>query len=119
MLKAVRTMLIVLVNIIFYALVVFGGVQLCQMGYAFAYDVFGETSVALPPGEEKSFTVRSGQDDFLLAQNLEEEGLIKNAYSFYVRVQLEKEKGAIGQPGVYTLNTNMTYEEIINMIWKI
>ena len=30
MLKAVRTMLIVLLNIVFYGLVVFGGVQLCR-----------------------------------------------------------------------------------------
>ena len=36
MLKAVRTMLIVLLNIVFYGLVVFGGVQLCRVGYSFA-----------------------------------------------------------------------------------
>ena len=44
MLKAVRTMLIVLLNIVFYGLVVFGGVQLCRVGYSFACEAVGDTS---------------------------------------------------------------------------
>ena len=46
MLKAVRTMLIVLLNIVFYGLVVFGGVQLCRVGYSFACEAVGERFAA-------------------------------------------------------------------------
>lgn len=54
MLKAVRTMLIVLLNIVFYGLVVFGGVQLCRVGYSFACEAVGDTSKDLAARTDKS-----------------------------------------------------------------
>lgn len=50
MLKAVRNMLIIILNIIFYAVVVFAGIQICRSGYFFAYDVLGETMAEMPAG---------------------------------------------------------------------
>ncbi len=116
MLRTVRTILIILLNIIFYSLVVFGGVQLCRAGYSFAYEALGDTTADLPPGENKQFTIRKGQDDFTVAKNLEEQDLIKNKYSFYLRMKLQREEGTSLQEGVYTLNTSMSYEEILGQV---
>lgn len=116
MLKAVRTILIILLNIIFYGLVAVGGVQLCQTGYSFAGEVLGDTSAQLPPGEEKSVTIESSQDAFAAAEKLAKQNLIKNRYSFYLRYLLEKKENTELLPGTYTLNTSMTYEEILQRI---
>lgn len=117
MLKAVRTMLIVLLNIVFYGLVVFGGVQLWRVGYSFAYETVGDTSRDLPPGATKTFTISDTDGEYEVAARLSEQDLIGNPYAFYVRMQLLKSDGAHMQKGIYTLNSSMTYEEIIRVIY--
>ena len=116
MLKAIRTMLIVLLNVIFYGLVVFGGIELCRTGYSFAYEILGDCAMEMPPGEDKMFTVAASQDDFEVAENLETMGLVSNKYSFYLRMQLRKEENTSLKTGVYTLNTSMSYDEILHII---
>lgn len=118
MLKAVRTMLIVLLNIVFYSLVVFGGVALCRFGYQFAYTTVGDTSKDLPPGKEVSFVIGVQEDEFDVAVRLEEEELIRDRYSFYLRMQLEKSEDVCVQSGAYTLNSSMTYKEICHAIYQ-
>lgn len=113
MLKTVRTMLIIILNIIFYGLVVFALYQICHSGYQFAYDTLGETMAELPPGQDKQFVVLPGESDFRVAEHLEEQGLVKGRFTFYVRTKLEKRENVMIQTGTYTLNSSMTYEEII------
>lgn len=114
MLKTVRTMLIIILNIIFYGVVVFVGYHICHTGYVFAYDVLGDTMAELPPGQDKEFVVSPQDTDFQVAQNLEEQGLIKGRYTFYIRSKLEEREHASIQAGTFTLNSSMTYEEIIS-----
>ena len=83
MLKTVRAILIVLLNLIFYGLVVFGGVKLCQVSYSFAYEILGDMAMEMPPGQDKFFTITESQDEFAVANNLEEMELVKNKYSFF------------------------------------
>ena len=113
MLKAVRTMLIVLLNIVFYGLVVFGGVQLCRVGYSFACEAVGDTSKDLPPGQTKAFTISEDDGEFEVAKRL------SNQDAFYVHMQLMKREGTDMQKGIYTLNSSMTYEEIIRVIYGL
>ena len=105
MLKAVRNMLIIILNIIFYAVVVFAGIQICRSGYFFAYDVLGETMAEMPPGTDKMLT------------DLQEKHLIKSKYSFYARLQLEEKINKKISAGVYPLNSSMTYGEIIAVLY--
>lgn len=116
MLRAVRIMLILLLNIIFYGLVLFGCVQIVHAGYSFSYDVLGDTMAELPPGTDRSFTVERGRSEYEIAAALAEQDLVKSRYSFYFRMQLEKAGDTSLQPGTYTLNTSMTYEEILSEI---
>ncbi|MCH5252429.1 MAG: endolytic transglycosylase MltG [Lachnospiraceae bacterium] len=118
MLKAVRTMLIIILNIIFYGVVLFGGVQLCKAGYSFAYEVLGDTAADYPPGQNRQFTITKGQGGFAVAENLEEQQLVKNKYSFYLRMKLQESSGTSLREGTYTLNTSMSYEEILGQIVK-
>ena len=114
MLKAVRTMLIVLLNIVFYGLVVFGGVQLCRVGYSFACEAVGDTSKDLPPGQTKAFTISEDDGEFEVAKRLSNQDLVGN-----VHMQLMKREGTDMQKGIYTLNSSMTYEEIIRVIYGL
>ncbi|MDY3909465.1 MAG: hypothetical protein SOZ48_07015 [Eubacterium sp.] len=118
MLKTVRAILIVLLNLIFYGLVVFGGVKLCQVSYSFAYEILGDMAMEMPPGQDKFFTITESQDEFAVANNLEEMELVKNKYSFYLRMQLKKTDKTALKPGSYTLNTSMSYDEILHAIWQ-
>lgn len=118
MLKVVRTMLIVILNTIIYGVVLFAGVQLCSIGYSFAYEVLGDTTAEFPPGEEKEFTIEKNEDAFTVAGRLEEDNLVKNRYSFYLRMLLEESEETKLTPGDYTLNTCMSYEEIVSHILK-
>lgn len=119
MLKAVRTMLIVLLNIVFYGLVVFGGVQLCRVGYSFAYEAVGDTAKDLPPGETKTFSIESSDGEYEVAARLAKQELIGSQNAFYVRMQLMKADNTRMQKGIYTLNSSMTYEEIIRVIYGL
>ncbi len=116
MLRAVRAILIVLLNMIFYGLVVFGGVQLCHAGYSFAYDVLGDTAVEMPPGETRTITIRKDEDEFAVAGKLARQHLVRNRYSFYLRLRLQESGRSPVKPGNYTLNSSMTYGEIADII---
>lgn len=76
MLKAVRTMLIVLLNTVFYGLVVFGGVQLCRVGYSFAYEAVGDTAKDLPPGRTETFSIEKADGEYDVASRLADQELI-------------------------------------------
>ena len=63
MLRTVRTILIILLNFIFYGLVLFGCIQIVHVGYSFAYDILGETMAELPPGEDRTFMIENGRTE--------------------------------------------------------
>ena len=43
-------------------------------------------------------------------------GLIANKYSFYVRTRLMDKDEIKLKPGIYTLNTSMGYEDILDIL---
>lgn len=118
MLRAVRTMLIVLLNILLYGLIVFCGVALCHIGYQFAYRTVGDTSRDLPPGRDVVFAIEESESEYDVAKRLAQEDIIWDRYSFYLRMQLEKSDGTHIQPGSFTLNSSMTYEDIRRAIYQ-
>lgn len=118
MLKAIRTMLIVLLNIVLYGLIVFGGIGLCRIGYQFAYATVGDSSRDLPPGRDVEFVIGEQESEYDVAVRLAEADVIQDRYSFYLRMQLEKSEGVSLQPGTFALNSSMTYEEIRNVIYQ-
>ena len=96
----------------------FVAVNACRGTYSFANEVFGDVIAEAPPGHDKSFVVAESDDLFTVSKNLESEGLVANAYSFYIRLKLSMGKKSIVQAKTYTLNTSMTYDEILDEIVK-
>lgn len=114
----VRGFLVFLLNLIFYAIVILASVQICKMAYSFANEVFGDVMADPPPGVERTFVIEEADEPMKIAKNLEKEGIVSNAYSFYIRLRLSQSEKNIIAAGTYQLNTSMTYKEILDEIVK-
>lgn len=114
----IRGFLILLLNAIFYVVVVFGAVEACKISYSFANEVFGDVVAQPPPGVNKTFVIAEADDPLTIAKNLEQAGIVPNAYSFYIRLRLSQSDKSIIVAGSYELNTSMTYKEILEKIVK-
>ncbi len=114
----IRGMLIFTLNLIFYAIVLLGTVEICKMTYSFANEIFGDVMAEAPPGTNIEFEIKEADDSLTIAKNLEQAGLVSNAYSFYIRLKFSLSDTNIVVAGKYNLNTSMTYKEILDEILK-
>ena len=117
MLRTMRTILIVMLNMIFIGLVVFSCIQMIHLGYGFAYDTLSNSSVAPPPGEDKVISIQSGQTEYDVADDLAGKDLVKGKWSFLIRMKLERDKRGSLKNGEFVLKTSMSYDEILNEIY--
>ena len=114
--RLVYHVLVFVVEILITLLVVAGIIQCCQTSYRFCYEIFGSVSVEEAPGTDRDFEVKESDSVFRIAERLQRGGLIKNKYSFYIRVFLTEQNQAVFPSGKYVLNTSMDYEDIINVL---
>lgn len=82
------------------------------MAYDFGYRVFREEPMAPAPGREVTVSVTEGKSVGDVAKILEEKGLVRDSNLAYVQIMLSEYRTAI-KPGIYTLNTSMTTEEML------
>ncbi len=113
-----RGVLFILLNIIFYAVVLFGLVKVCQAGYGFSYEIFGDVTVTEAPGASVTFSILEGESTMSVSKRLEDQGLIVNRYSFFARAKLSENSRAKIRPGEYKINTGMSYSAILNKIMQ-
>ncbi len=114
----VRGILVFLLNLIFYALVILATVQICKETYGFANEVFGDVMAEAPPGREVEVEIAKADTPMSIAKELEEKGVVSNAYSFYIRLKFSLSDTNIVVADQYKLNTSMTYKEILEEIVK-
>lgn len=116
MLDILSTILYILLNIIFYILVIFMIMKVSSYAYDFSYQVFGKAAVTKgKPAYEVSIEIKQGDSTLALAGLLEKKKIILNKYSFYLRAKLSKSNI---MPGKYKLHSSMAYEEIFEIITK-
>ena len=102
-----------LLNIIFYAIVIFTIYKVGITTKEFCFQVFGAYTMDAEPGINMEITIEDGASTMEVAAALEQYRLIPNRYSFFVKVQLLGHKILAG---TYILNTSMTYDEILDQI---
>ena len=83
--------------------------------YNFGYRVFADVPMEISPGRDKDITIVQGKSSMEIGEILEQAGLIKDAKIFYVQELLSEYHGEI-VPGIYTLNTSMTSEEMMTVM---
>ena len=102
-----------LLNIVFYAIVIFAIYKVGITTREFCYQVFGEYTMDAKPGINAEITIKEGASTMEIAASLEMNRLIPNRYTFYLKVKL---MGYNIMAGTYHLNTSMTYDEILEQI---
>lgn len=113
-LKITSFILRLLMNLTFYILVVILIINLSKAAFSFAYQLYGPDTVA-PKGEGNKviLQIKEGESTMDVASKLELIHAIKNKYSFYLKAKLQNE---IIMPGTYELSSDMTYDEILDII---
>lgn len=85
--------------------------------YDFGFRIFTEEPMSAEPRRDVEVTITQGDSINDVGTMLEEKGLIRDAQLFFIQKKLSQYTGDI-QPGVYTLNTSMTAEEIFAILSK-
>ncbi|MCQ2522820.1 MAG: aminodeoxychorismate lyase [Lachnospiraceae bacterium] len=80
--------------------------------YDFGYRVFTQPAVSPAPGRDISVAITDGKTEKEIASILAEKGLVNDELLCYVQILASEYKDLI-EPGVYTLNTSMTTEEMM------
>ena len=109
----VGSILHLLLNILFYSIVIFIIYKVGVTAKDFCFQVFGDYTMDAAPGINAEITIPDGASKMEVAAALEMNRLIPNRYSFYLKVQL---MGYKILAGTYILNTSMTYDEILDQI---
>lgn len=86
--------------------------KLCIKTYDFGYRIFAEEPMSPPPGYTTSVAIVEGKSVMEIGEMLEERGLIRNAYIFYLQELLSDYHDQL-MPGVYELSTAMTPDEML------
>lgn len=102
-----------LLNILFYTVVIFTIYKVGMTAKDFCFQVFGNTTMDAAPGINAEIVIKEGASTMEVSAALEMNRLIPNRYSFYLKVQL---MGYKILAGTYILNTSMTYDEILEQI---
>lgn len=69
------------------------------------------------PGRDIQVMITQGDSVMDVGTMLEEKGLVRDAQLFFIQKLLSQYSGDI-QPGMYTLNTSMTAEEMFALLLK-
>lgn len=112
-LKITTFILRILLNIIFYVIVIMLITSFSKRTYEFCYQVFGQVTVSEEPGRDIEIQIKKGESTMNVASKLELNKVIVNKYSFYVKAKLKKYNI---MPGTFIVNTSMTYDEIFSII---
>jgi len=102
-----------LVNCVFYLLVIFLITKASREIYQFSYQIFGQVRAEEAPGRDAQVQIRKGESTMNVASKLQLNKFIVNKYSFYVKAKLLNHTI---MPGTYIINTSMSYDEIFAVI---
>ncbi len=85
------------------------------MAYDYGYRIFQEPPISEGTGYDVEVQITMGKSALEIGEILEQKGLIRDANLFYIQNLLSHYKDEL-QPGVYTLNTSMTMQEMMEVM---
>ena len=116
---SIKQVLVALLNMIFRltisCIVVVLVYRAAMYSYHFGYMVFADATMEVSPGRDVSVTVETDDDIKDIGETLERRGLISDSKIFLVQAVLLEYKDKL-VPGVYTLNTSMTPEQMLEIM---
>ncbi|NLP33600.1 MAG: hypothetical protein GX359_00155 [Clostridiales bacterium] len=112
-LKITSFIIRLLMNIMFYIIVVFLIINISREAFQFTYQLYGPVAMDEEPGRDIIIQIKNGESSMDVASKLEVYRAIVNKYSFYAKTKLQD---ASIMAGTYEINTSMTYDEILDII---
>ncbi|HHT89295.1 MAG TPA: hypothetical protein GX002_09855 [Clostridiales bacterium] len=112
-LKISSFILRLLLNIIFYILVIVFVIYGSRTAFNFTYRLYGPVSMESKPGRTIPIQINKGESTMDIASKLELNRVIVDKYSFYLKTKLQNK---VIMPGTYRVNSSMTYDEILDII---
>ncbi|MGN0431431.1 MAG: endolytic transglycosylase MltG [Lachnospiraceae bacterium] len=83
--------------------------------YDYGYRIFQEPPMTESPGVDIQVDITMGKSALQIGEVLKENGLIRDAYLFYIQNLLSHYKDEL-KAGSYVLNTSMTMEEMMEIM---
>lgn len=112
-LKVARFILHLLLNIVFYLVIIYGVAKAGTEIYDISYQVFGSKGGPEATAKEVQVQIGKGEATMNVARKLEQSKVIDNKYSFYLNAKLMER---MIMPGTHTLNTSMNFNDIFTVL---
>ncbi|MCR5791745.1 MAG: endolytic transglycosylase MltG [Lachnospiraceae bacterium] len=110
----------IIFNICFYCGVIYGVNAVAHRTYDLSYRIFGNVTVSAEgQGRDYRVTIDEGEATMDIAKDLYSKGIIIDRFSFYIRAKLTTNGRRPILPGTYTINSSMTYDEILELFTDI
>lgn len=104
-----------IIRVVILIIFLFLLIKYSKVAYSYGREIFNQTPVSSTEGDYYNVTVLEGETVSELADALESAGLIKDAFLFRLQEYFSEYHG-LEQPGVYTLSTAMTPDEMLAII---
>lgn len=105
----------IIIKVALFVFIITYIIRIATAAYDYGYRVFTEPPMSFGDGRIISVYVEEGSSALDVGEMLQDKGLIRDGRLFMIQELLSEHHGNI-QPGVYDLNTNMTAEEILEVI---
>ena len=102
-------------KVVLFTFIIMYIIKAATAAYDYGYRVFTELPVSYGEGRIISVYIEDGSSALDVGKMLQDKGLIRDGRLFMVQELLSEKHGKI-QPGIYDLNTNMTAQEMLEVI---
>ena len=105
----------IIIKVALFAFIIMHIFRWAMAAYDYGYRVFTEPPMSFGDGRIISVYVENDSSALDVGEMLQEKGLIRDGRLFMIQELLSEHHGNI-QPGIYDLNTNMTAQEMLEVI---
>lgn len=105
----------IIIKLVLFVFIIMYILRAATAAYDYGYRVFTEPPMTFGDGRIISVYIEGGSSALDVGEMLQDKGLIRDGRLFMIQELLSEHHDKI-QPGVYDLNTNMTAQEMLEVI---
>lgn len=116
--KVVKRVFGISFSILLFILTIYVLYQVGTRSYSFGYRIFTEPPIEAGDGRDMLVQVKNSMGAAEIGELLQEKGLIRDKWLFVLQLKFSEYNKKI-QPGIYTLNTSMTAQEMMEVMSEV
>ena len=113
--QTIRAVLETVVRLAINLVILYLLIQLFLFAYGFAYQVFANEAYEPQNKATVTVTIHKGASILNIAEQLKEDGVVENAYTFALRYRFSKYNGQL-KAGTYEVGPAMKTDEILSVL---